>query len=199
MILIRMGVLVLILLFLAGGLGFGQNTAKQILTKGVEHAAQGNFTEAKEEFEKVLKADPFFETVKNYLRLVEYVNLQEIKAETAIIFFKGAAFNLKGKWDDAIDEYTKAIEINPNFTMALNYRGIAYLNKGQHDKAISDCNTAIKLNPRLAMAYNNRGVSYFFKREYAKAWDDVHEAEGLGWQVHPGFLKALREASGRQK
>jgi len=41
--LVRVGVLVLILLFLTAGLGFGKNTAKQILTKGVEHAAQGNF------------------------------------------------------------------------------------------------------------------------------------------------------------
>jgi hypothetical protein len=42
----------------------------------------------------------------------------------------------------------------------------------------------LKLNPTLP---------------YEKAWDDVHKAEGLGWQVHPEFLKALREASGRQK
>ncbi len=44
-------------LFLAGPC-FGQDTAEQIWTKGVEHAAQGNFNEAKVEFEKALKIDP---------------------------------------------------------------------------------------------------------------------------------------------
>ena len=78
-------------------------------------------------------------------------------------------------------------------------RGNVYRENDQYDKAISDYTKAIELNPRFSGAYNNRGVAYFFKREYEKAWDDVHKAEGLGWQVHPEFLKALREASGRQK
>jgi len=59
--------------------------------------------------------------------------------------------------------------------------------------------TAIELNPRFAGAYINRGIYYYYKGEYDKAWEDVHKAQSLGHQVHPGFLKALREASGRQK
>ena len=42
MSLTRTGVLVLMVLFLTVDFGFGQNTAMQILTRGVEHAAQGN-------------------------------------------------------------------------------------------------------------------------------------------------------------
>ena len=84
--LMRTVVLVLIALFLTVELSFGQNNAMQFLAKGVEHAEKGNFNKAKVEFEKALKVDPFFETAKNYLRLVEYVNQQEIKAETAIFF-----------------------------------------------------------------------------------------------------------------
>jgi tetratricopeptide (TPR) repeat protein len=85
------------------------------------------------------------------------------------------------------------------YAEAYNSRDWAYKEKGQYDKAISDYNKAIEINPRLVEAYNNRGLAYFYKREYDKAWDDVHKAEGLGAQVHPGFLKALRQASGREK
>jgi len=49
------------------------------------------------------------------------------------------------------------------------------------------------------MAYNNRGVVYYFAKEYDKAWADVHKAEALGGVVHPGFLDALKKASGRDK
>jgi len=37
------------------------------------------------------------------------------------------------------------------------------------------------------------------KREYDKAWEEINKVQSLGYQVHPGFLKALLAASGRQK
>jgi hypothetical protein len=45
--LIRTGVLVLLVLSLMVDFGFGQNTAKQIYTNGVEYGVQGKFGEAK--------------------------------------------------------------------------------------------------------------------------------------------------------
>jgi len=48
-------------------------------------------------------------------------------------------------------------------------------------------------------AYYNRGAAYYYKREYDQAWEDVHKAQSLGLQIRPDFLKALREASGRQE
>jgi hypothetical protein len=51
-----------------------------------------------------------------------------------------------------------------------------------------------------AKSYNNRGNAYGEgKGQHDKAWDDVKKAQDLGYQIHPGFLKALREASGRQR
>jgi len=49
------------------------------------------------------------------------------------------------------------------------------------------------------MAYNGRGVAYYHKGEYDKAWEDVRKAQSFGYQVHPGFLEELREASGRDR
>jgi tetratricopeptide (TPR) repeat protein len=82
---------------------------------------------------------------------------------------------------------------------AYNNRGNAYYKKGQYEKTISDYNNAIEINPRFAEAYNNRAFVYFYKRDYEKAWDDVYKALNLGYKVHPGFLNALRQASGREK
>ena len=83
--------------------------------------------------------------------------------------------------------------------MAYNNRGFTYGKKGQVDRAISDFNKAIELNPKLAMAYNNRGLVYFVTKEYDNAWNDVNKAQSLGYKIHPGFLKDLREASGRER
>ena len=49
------------------------------------------------------------------------------------------------------------------------------------------------------MAYFSRAVAYFYKKEYEEAWADVYRAQNLEYKVSPEFLKALRQASGRQE
>jgi len=112
---------------------------------------------------------------------------------------RGNSYYRSGEYQRAIKAYNQAIRLDPKFAMAYNNRGLAYGHKGQHDKAIADYNKAIEITPRDAEAYYNRGVACYYKREYDKTWKDVHMAQSLGYQVHPGFLKALREASGRQR
>jgi tetratricopeptide (TPR) repeat protein len=112
--------------------------------------------------------------------------------------WEGIAFLNDGQYDRAITCFNKVIEKNPN-DVAYSFRGEAYCEKGQYDKAISDYCKAIELNPEYAIAYNNRGLAYYRKGDYEKAWNDVYKAQNLGYKVHPGFLKALRQASGREK
>jgi tetratricopeptide (TPR) repeat protein len=73
-------------------------------------------------------------------------------------------------------------------------RGDSYYRSGKYQQAIKDYNQAIRLDPKFAEAYNNRGNAYYYVGEYYSAWEDVHKAQSLGYQVHPEFLKALREA-----
>jgi len=69
--------------------------------------------------------------------------------------------------------------------------------RGQYDQAISDLDKATELDPKGGELYNNRAVAYYIKGEYDKASEDVRNALNLGYRVQEGFLKALREASGR--
>ena len=119
--------------------------------------------------------------------------------DIAPLFAQAVFLQQKEHYDDAITLYGKIIGLKPDWDWPYNNRGLAYDEKGQYDRAISDYNRAIEINPRFAGAYNNRAVAYYFKGEYDKAWNDVHKAQSLGYQVHPGFLRALREASGRQR
>jgi len=103
----------------------------------------------------------------------------------------------KGRYDQAISDCDKALEINPKLAMAYVTRAVAYVKKGQYDQAISDCNKALEINPKLAMAYVTRAVACVLRREYEKAWEDANKVQDLGHEIHPEFLKALRKASGR--
>ena len=221
------------ILFLSIGFCYAQNVAWQSTAKGVDYAAQGKFKEANEEFTKALKVDPAFGPAKRASKVMKDVSEQKIESQTAVHYFKGISYDMKGQYDQAISQYnqaiainptfanayisrgiayaqskgqydqalsdfSKAIEISPQFAKAYKDRGIAYYKKGQYDQAITDYSKAIELNPRFADAYSNRAVAYYSKGEYEKAWDDVHKVQGLGHQVHPGFLNALRAVSGRQ-
>ncbi len=135
-----------------------------------------------------------------YFGKPKYDQTVDTEPRNAEIYFDRGNNNAKiGQYDQAISDYDKAIEINPRYAMAYGNRGRAYYNRGQIDKAFSDFNKAIELDPRDADAYVNRAIAYFIKEEYDKAWEDIYKAQSLGLQVHPQFLKDLRQASGRQK
>jgi tetratricopeptide (TPR) repeat protein len=147
-----------------------------------------------------LKVDPSFGPAQRALKIIEDVTAQKIESQTAIHYFKGIAHAIQGEHDQAITYYNKAIEINPNFANAYFSRGVAYAERrGKLDEAICDYNKAAEINPGFAKVIALRGLAYYSKGEYDKAWVDVHKVQSLGYHFPPGFLEALRKASGRQE
>ena len=131
---------------------------------------------------------------------VLFLSVSSVYAETAEEYWNsGNTCYKQGNLSQAISDFTKVIEINPNYAEAYNNRGLAYYIQGNLPQAILDFTKAIEINPNFAGAYNNRGVAYYATKEYDKAWKDVHKTEGLGHAVNPKFLNALKKASGRDK
>jgi len=182
----EISLLPLMVLFLTVGVTFAQSPATESYLKGVEYAVQGEFPKAKEEFEKALKVDPFNTAAELSLETIKDVIEQKIKRETAIHLFKGISYGNKGQNDQAISNYTKALEINPKFAKAFLSRGVAYRMKGQYDQAISDYNKALEINPKFAEAYNNRGQAYGDKGQYDRAISNYNKA----LEINPKYAGA---------
>jgi tetratricopeptide (TPR) repeat protein len=53
---------------------------------------------------------------------------------------------LREEWDDAIEEYTKAIELDNNFTLAYFERGDIYKRRGKKSEAIADFEKVVSLS-----------------------------------------------------
>lgn len=66
---------------------------------------------------------------------------------------KEIAFNLAnnlfalGKWDEAVEFYSRAIEADSLFYQAYLNRGNSYLKSGRYNEAVSDYNRVLSLNP----------------------------------------------------
>jgi tetratricopeptide (TPR) repeat protein len=89
---------------------------------------------------------------------------------------RGTAYDDKGDYDHAVQDYNQAIHLNPNAEAAYYGRGYAYKKKGDFKRAIQDFDEAIQLNPNFERAYYDRGNAYIDKDEYDRAIQDFDEA-----------------------
>jgi tetratricopeptide (TPR) repeat protein len=85
----------------------------------------------------------------------------------------------EGRTDEAMDHYSNAIRIRPDYADDYNNRGVAYDKLGQHQHAIENYNEAIRLKPNYAEAYYNRGTIYGKEGQYQRAIEDFNKAISL--------------------
>ena len=78
--------------------------------------------------------------------------------------------------NQAIEHYSRAIKLNPNYTNAYINRGVAYDKQDDIDRAIEDFNMAIELNPNYAGAYTNRAGAYGKKEDHDRTIEDCNRA-----------------------
>ena len=81
----------------------------------------------------------------------------DIAPRAAFYNNRGILYAEQKKWDLALADFNKAIQINPNHASAYNNRGIFYNEQKKWDLALADFNKAIQINPNDAQAYNHRG------------------------------------------
>jgi protein O-mannosyl-transferase len=180
--------------------------------RGLAYQNKGDFNQAIADYNKTIEINPghayayynrglayqnkgdFNQALSDYNKAIA-INSGYISAYNN----RGNVYQNQGKFNQAILDYNKAIEINSSYAETYNNRGLAYQNKGELNQAISDYNKAIEINPNYAIAYNNRAVVYFLNKRYDQSWDDLHKAETLGYKINPGFIEALKKASGREK
>jgi TonB family protein len=86
---------------------------------------------------------------------------------------------LKGEYDSAVNDYNKAIELNPKDEVAYLNRGRAYHNKTNYDLAIADFDKAIEINPKDLSAYLNRGDAFEKKGSAQQAIGDYKKVVEL--------------------
>ena len=91
----------------------------------------------------------------------------------------GNRFYFNGNYENAILEYTQAIELYSKNTIAYRNRGAAYANLHEYARAASDYGNAIELESNNELAYIGRSAAYIYLQEYNKAIKDLTKAISL--------------------
>lgn len=113
-------------------------------------------------------------------------NANSASAETYLN--DGKACREKKDYDCALNNYNKAIELNPQYIDAYYSRGIVYDDKGDYDQAIRDYTRAIELDPQYAEAYYNRGFAYDNKGDHDQAIKDYSKVIELKPQIIAAYI-----------
>lgn len=117
----------------------------------------------------------------------------------------GTAASSQGKYEMAIEYFSKIIKMNPNFSEAYVNRGTAYSRiknpdaailfyDEQTNNAISDFDKAIEIDPKNGYAYYNRAVAKYIKGDSSESLLDIKKAKELGFtDIDPEFIKWIEQ------
>jgi len=127
------------------------------------------------------KQDRLLKRLLNFLPLVILLVVLGLSVAgkdwlTRAAFDRGEAALRRGDGEGAIEHFTEAIRLHPQYAKAYANRGLAYMVTGDFARALPDLNEAIRLQPRLALAYVNRSAWYVEQDRYEEGIADCTEA-----------------------
>ncbi len=134
-----------------------------------------------EKLRKELQKSKSDEQSKRYNEAIQRLSATDL-------YEQGIRYSNRKKLNEAIDAFTVAIKVNPNYYEAYLLRGINYGKKGKHDLAIEDFIKAITINPNEPDAYLGRGLVYVYAYKYDLAIMDFNKAI----EIDPDYYDAYR-------
>ncbi len=102
-------------------------------------------------------------------------------------YYKGIMSYQAGDYNEAIKDYSGAIEIKPDYAYAYNDRASSKRAINDLTGAIADYEKALSLNPSFVFIYNNLGSVYRVSKNYDKAIEYYTKA----MNAKPEYLLAL--------
>lgn len=130
------------------------------LLRGSARRAAEKSDEAIADFTKAIELDPKGEAGyrcrgeahlalgKHAPAIRDFTDLIRVKPTSGSYTFRGMAYGLADKPNEAIADLTRAIQLDPSNALAYSVRGLQWGAKGDRAKAQSDKATAAKLDPR---------------------------------------------------
>jgi tetratricopeptide (TPR) repeat protein len=121
-----------------------------------------------------------------YLKKYE-ANTERRKNSVAVseFFDKGVEFLDKKMYAEAIDEFNKGLELDPEQVVLVARIGDTYLKMEKYEEALASYERAIELDPTDPKLFNNKGVvldKMGKKEESEKAFEEASQITGGGAQ-----------------
>jgi tetratricopeptide (TPR) repeat protein len=97
-------------------------------------------------------------------------------------------------YEEALEDYNAALQINPNSLVARNNRGIVLTIIGDYVTAAADFDRVLSIDSNYLPGYNNRSIIYTLTGDYANALSTIDQGLRLA-----GVEAALAEARDEER
>ena len=116
---------------------------------------------------------------------IEYEGLENIDVPVLkyrLYSNRGYTLFKEGKLEEAIDQYLRSIELNPEFDQAHYNLGVTFFNLKRYDQAIAHFKKVVNIDPGNADAYYIWGKALFFLNKSSEAIDVLKKS----LEINPG-------------
>lgn len=188
--------IIVVYIFFASGISDAQNL-KQNFETGKKAFYADDFDTANKLFSEMLNMESDSYEKCFYKGLIYFIYFDyeksqkeltaalEYKKSPEAYFNRALTYEKQEKIQNAISDYTSAINENKRYTDAYFNRADLYQQLKDYSKAIKDYGKVIKINPKDDIAYYNRGLLYAETGKKSEAIEDFEEAIKIDkiWKV----------------
>ncbi|MCX6674748.1 MAG: tetratricopeptide repeat protein [Methanothrix sp.] len=115
------------------------------------------------------------------------ITTDEIESKSAEVWFnKGVALTSLGRYDEALQAYDRALEMDSQMVGAWHNKGHALNSLGRYDEALQAYDKAIQIDPKLEMAWSNKGSVLDSLGKY----DEAIKAYNVAIKLNPNYSDA---------
>ncbi|WP_392481179.1 tetratricopeptide repeat protein [Nostoc sp. C110] len=100
----------------------------------------------------------------------------EVKWQPIALGWRGETYSLMERYSEALEDFDRAIELDPKYDWAIASRGQTYRSMKRYVEALKDFDRAIELDPKLDWAIASRGLTHSLMGSHAKALQDLDRA-----------------------
>lgn len=118
---------------------------------------------------------------------------QDKKTKASEYYTEGQALYKKGEYEQALEDFKKAVEANPEHTAAWDSLGLCYHKADNFGEAIKCYEKSLKLDPKGKSALKNMARAYEFMGENKLAGETYLRYAGLYPDDADGYFDAGRQ------
>lgn len=104
-------------------------------------------------------------------------------------YYRGMMKGFVQHFEGRLDDYNKALEIDPQFTLALIQRAAALNHQGDPQGALRDLDAAIETGQKLGWIYASKGEIYISLKQLDKACESFNLALNEGYIIEEENLR----------
>jgi type IV pilus biogenesis/stability protein PilW len=163
----------------AGGIEVETIPAKETEDPVKQHPATQDFVESSDNKDEI---SPFIKGGREDYSSTDNTaenatpTIKETSNQSSYHFKLGLYYQKQKKLAEAVEEYLKAIEIDPLNAEAHNNLGLAYKDMGELNKAAEEYQKVLAIEPKYEKAYNNLGVLFHLKGDLETAIQQFQKA-----------------------